>query len=241
MFNYYTKTKRPRQRIITILDSLRADVNGDGIRDTINLIGNKTNGFSDQITLTITNGLTGFTERIPLQNNAGYNARLFLGDFNFDKIDDILVVIDSGGSGGYIFAYLFSYRNNQPRILFSSDIFNQLSQYRVVFKDNYKVDVINLNTGRIFTLDVSYKKGEYSSIYDRNGKLISPVEGEVLALGGISPVDFNIDGTYDLITSQRIIGLNNADTLGYVNTIFRWNGAFMEPIGTGINIPIPYI
>lgn len=241
MYTYCTpRTGKTGQRVITTLDSQWADVNGDGIRDNVSLVGNKMNGFSDNIFLTITDGMTGSTTRIPLQNNAGYNARLFLGDFNFDKLDDILVVIDSGGSGGYIFAYLFSYRYNQLSILFSSDAFNQLSQYKAVFQNNYKVDVINLFTGKTYTLDISNKKADYSSIYDINGKLIRPVQGEVLALGGVSPVDFNNNGTFDLVTSQRIIGLSNADTLGYLNTILRWNGAFLEPIKVGINIPIPY-
>lgn len=241
MFTYYTSTTRnSQQRVITTLVSQWGDVNGDGISDNVSLVGNKQNGFSDNIVVQIIDGLTGFITQIPLQNNAGYNPTLFLGDFDLDKVSDILVVIESGGSGGYIFAYVISYKSNQPRIFFSSDVFNQLSQYKAVFKNNYKVDVINVFTGKTYTLDLSNKKEEYSSIYDKNGRLIKPVQGEVLALGGISPVDFNYDGTYDLVTSQRIIGLNNADTLGYLNTILKWNGVFWEIKEVGINLPIPY-
>lgn len=34
-----------------------------------------------------------------MKNNTGYNPTLFLGDFTGNEGDDILVVIETGGSG----------------------------------------------------------------------------------------------------------------------------------------------
>ncbi|MEW5595925.1 hypothetical protein ABGT24_20830 [Peribacillus frigoritolerans] len=57
--------------------------------------------FADNITLIIQDGGSNQISTINLQNNAGYNAKLLLVDFSKDNIFDILVSIDSRGSGGY--------------------------------------------------------------------------------------------------------------------------------------------
>src|SRR4030095_6417790 len=78
-----------------LLDMKLGDINGDGIPDHVYLFGRKQGGpssiFSDQITLVIQDGYSQQRTVVPLQNNAGYNAALFLGDFDQNKIPDILI------------------------------------------------------------------------------------------------------------------------------------------------------
>lgn len=108
MFNLYKQIQKhsygnyTHLRKISLLDMKQGDVNGDGIIDNVYLYGDKSNGiFADNITLIIQDGLSNQSTTVNLQNNAGYSARLFLGDFSKDNVQDILVSIDSGGSGGY--------------------------------------------------------------------------------------------------------------------------------------------
>ncbi|WP_251033051.1 hypothetical protein [Bacillus sp. ISL-7] len=69
---------------VVMLDMKQGDVTGDGIIDYVYLNGRKnveTEIFADYITLVIQDGLSNQISTINLQNNAGYNAKLFLGDF----------------------------------------------------------------------------------------------------------------------------------------------------------------
>lgn len=69
--------------------------------------------------------------------------------------------------------------------------------------------------------DVQDRKEFYKDIYRPDGTLIHPVQGGVLALGSLNPIDLDRNGTSSLVAHQRIIGTVNMDTLGYVEIIFR--------------------
>ena len=140
-------------------------------------------------------------------------------------MDDILVVMDTGGSGGAIYAYVFSYINGQMRQIFDSDAFNEDYKYSVNYQDHYKATVISHKQNEQYILDLSYKGQEYlTEIYHPNGVLKAPIEGWVNPLSGLYPVDYNRDGTYELDAYQRIAGRYNADSLGFVQNVLKWNG-----------------
>ncbi|WP_052339254.1 spore coat protein [Gorillibacterium massiliense] len=217
-------------RNIYLLDFKQGDVNGDGIVDNIYLYGNKPDGpsgvFADNITLSIQDGFSKQHTTLNLESNSGYNARLFLGDFNKDHISDIFISIDSGGSGGYGIFYIYSFKNNHARILFDFNQFNQDHKFKVNYEDFYKVSVSSPELDVLFMIDISNKGPDYlTQYYNENGKLKHPVSGEVLALGGLFPIVTNTKSmSYDLLALQRIIGTSNADTLGFVETLLTWNG-----------------
>ncbi|MCM3653799.1 VCBS repeat-containing protein [Metabacillus litoralis] len=216
-----------RQNRPTVITEKRGDVNGDGMIDTVFLTGNKTpdSPFWQNITLVIQNGRTNQYQQIVMKNNAGYNPTLFLGDFTGDKINDILVVIDSGGSGGTIYAYVFAHRNGRMRQIFDSDTFNEGQKYGVSYEDYYRASVISYSQNKKYILDLTYKGKEYlAEIYNANGTLKEPIEGWVNPISGLYPIDFNRDGTYELQAYQRIAGRYNADGLGFVQAVLTWNG-----------------
>lgn len=216
-------------RNITLLDMKQGDVTGDGIIDYVYLYGNKrdeTEIFADHITLVILDGRSNQISTINLQKNAGYNAKLFLGDFSKDNIFDILISIESGGSGGYGIFYIYSFRNNIPRLLFDFEKYNKSYTFQVNYEDFYKVSVGSPSQDLLFTLDISYKGYDYlSNLYDENGKLKQPIQGEVLAASALNPIVTNQKSmNYDLLVFRRIIGISNSDTLGYIENLLTWNG-----------------
>jgi hypothetical protein len=216
-------------RVVALLDMKQGDVTGDGIIDFVYLYGRKnieTEIFADQITLVIQDGRSNQISTINLQNNAGYNAKLFLGDFSKDDRLDILVSIESGGSGGYGIFYIYSFINNIPRLLFDFEKYNNSNTFKVNYKDLYKVNVESPSLDLLFILDISYKGYDYlSQVYDDNGKLKQSVQGEVLSAGALYPIVTNQKGmSYDLLVISRIIGISNSDTLGYVENLLTWNG-----------------
>jgi hypothetical protein len=216
-----------RQNRPTVITEKRSDVNGDGMIDNVFLTGTKTpdSPYWKNITLVIQNGRTNQYQQIAMKNNAGYNPTLFLGDFTGDKINDILVVIDSGGSAGMIYAYVFAHRNGRMRQIFDSDIFNEGQKYGVSYEDYYRASVISYSQNKKYILDLTYKGKEYlAEIYNANGTLKEPIEGWVNPISGLYPIDFNRDGTYELEAYQRIAGRYNADGLGFVQAVLTWNG-----------------
>lgn len=205
----------------------RGDVNGDRIPENVYLTGSKTpdSPFVQNITLVIQDGATGAFTAIPLKENAGYNPVLFLGDFTGDAVQDILVGINSGGSGGIMYYYIYSFLNNVPRLLFDFSLYNMEYQYDVIYRDNYKVDFVSKKNNMKYVIDLTYKGADYlGEIYDANGRLKSPITGFVNPLSGLYPVDFDSDGVYELLAYQKIAGRYNADSLGYVMNTLKWQG-----------------
>ena len=137
-----------------------------------------------------------------------------------------MISIESGGSGGYGIFYIYSFRNNIPRLLFDFEKYNNSYTFEVNYEDFYKVSVGSPPLDLLFTLDISYKGYDYlSQLYDENGKLKQPVKGEVLAASALNPIVTNQKSmSYDLLVFRRIIGISNADTLGYVENLLTWNG-----------------
>jgi len=203
------------------------DVNGDNVLDYVYLTGIRTpnSGFIRDIMLNIKDGKTGIKQSTKLASDAGYGPALFLGDFTGDKINDILVSIASGGSGGIMFYYLFSDINNQIKMLFNYEDFNNKYSYKVEYRDNYQVMVKNLELGTKFIIDITYKGTDYlNEIYRPNGELKEPIEGWVDPLSGLYPIDFDGNGIYELLGYQSIAGRYHADSLGYVQSVLKWNG-----------------
>lgn len=208
-----------------IVSFVRGDVSGDRIPDNVYLTGTRTpdGQFTENITLVIQDGKTGRFISVPLSENAGYNSRLFLGEFTGDGISDILISIDSGGSGGMMYHYIYSFINDIPQLLFDFNSYNEDYKYQVTYMDNYKVEVISKENDKKYIIDISTRGDEYlREIYDENGKLKSPISGFVNPLSGLYPVDFDSNNVYELLAYQRIAGRYNADSLGYVLNTLKW-------------------
>ncbi len=203
----------------------RGDVNGNRIPDNVFLTGVKTpdSAFIQNITLIIQDGVTYKPTIIPLEENAGYNPTLFLGDFTGNGVDDILISINSGGSGGIMYHYIFSFFNNIPHLLFDYKVYNEKYEYEVNYRNNYKVEVLSIINNEKYILDISLRDKDYlNEIYDNDGNLKSPIAGFVNPLSGLYPVDFDSNRVFELLAYQKIAGRYNADSLGYVLNTLKW-------------------
>ena len=228
MYNYYFRDDKTYPEIVSYA---RGDVNGDGRPDNVYLTGTKTSGspFTQNITLVIQHEMTGGFTKISLSENAGYNPTLFLGDFTGDGVDDILVSITSGGSGGIMYHYIYSFANNAVQLIFDFNLFNKIYQYEVTYEDNYQVEVISKINNEKYLIDISTREKDYlNEIYDNNGQLKSPISGFVNPLSGLYPVDFDGNKVYELLAYQKIAGRYNADSLGYVLNTLKWKNSMFD-------------
>lgn len=111
-------------------------------------------------------------------NTVKYRWRtLLLGDFTGNKkTDDILVVIDTAGSAGAVYAFIFSFIIGEMREIFNSEKFNETYQSDVNYENDYKANVISRNLKIKYILDLTYKGKDYlSDIYHENGQLKEPI------------------------------------------------------------------
>lgn len=223
-YHYYRGLVTSQSSIVAFA---QGDVTGDGVSDNVYLTGVRTSDspFVQQITLVVQDGSSGRVTHTRLQDNAGYNPTLFLGDFTGNKVNQILVSINSGGSGGIMYHFVYSYLNNVPKIIFNYKAYNDLYQYTVTYMDNYKVEVVSKQNKMKYIIDISSRDKEYlGEIYQSNGKLKQPISGFVNPLSGLYPVDFDGNKVYELLAYQKIAGRYNADALGYVLNTLAWNG-----------------
>ncbi len=205
-----------------IITSLTGDVNGDKHPDAVYLrgIGFSQEGYKD-ITLNVVDGKTKKTTTIDLSENMGYMPYLFLGDFTGDKNEDILIKIDSGGSGGFVYGYIYSFVVNKPVLLISTEEINNKYTYTVNYKDNYNVEVISNALKTVYLVNIEYKGAEYlSEIYDQDGKLKKNIEGFSIPVSEFTPIGSNDNGRYSLFVIQGIAGQYDADRVCSEESIF---------------------
>jgi len=219
MSSYYSRN------LTSVVSFAQGDVNGDGVLDNVYLTGINTpdSPFTQNITLKVQDGRTARVSSVALRENAGYNPTLFLGDFTGNGVRDIMISINTGGSGAIMYHYVYSFLNNKAQLLFDFNQYNEEFKYQVNYQNNYKVDVVSMNNFKRFIIDISQKGTDYlNEIYDQNGILKSPITGFVNPLSGLYPVDFDYNGRYELLAYQKVAGRYNADALGFVMNTLSW-------------------
>ena len=226
--SYYRQTPTDKNDFI-IMDSKTSDVNGDGIKDIVYLKGTKPLGPDSivigNIKVVIQDGKTGINYEIPLKVDKGYTPKLFLGSFTNDRIDDILISIESGNTGEERYYYIYSFINNSPKKLLDFEEFNNKYKYDVTYKNNYIVEIRSKLFDKNFIIDLKNKNESYlRALYNQNGTLKEQFEGYVSPIVNLHPVASESDYGYDLYAVQRVVGYYNADTLGMMVTPLRWDG-----------------
>lgn len=216
----------------TVIVSRMGDVTGDGVLDDVWLAGVQTEDSPriTDITLMVKNGRTGRITQVALAENAGFEPTLLLCDFTGDGVLDVKVSIQSGGSGGFVFTYMYSFTNNQPRLLFSGERYSESRQFRAFYADGFVVVVEDLTRGLTFRIDVSQDPAA-ADLYNPDGTLKEPTEANVGPFIMALPVilDENSD-VCSLIALTRVFGTFAADTLGYIQDYLTWNGTMFETV-----------
>lgn len=102
-----------------VIDQKTADVTGDGREDMVYLIGKpKSGGEADAINAVVIDGANGEISRSTFGDAAGYQGKLFIGDFNGDQVNDVMFAVESDARE--IFAYAVAFRGKTPTVIFDS-------------------------------------------------------------------------------------------------------------------------
>ncbi|MDD3341552.1 MAG: VCBS repeat-containing protein [Bacilli bacterium] len=210
-----------------LIDKKVGDVTGKGMLYEIDLLGKyvdkKNTQMVESLKIEVRDQRKRLVQKIFIPDVIGYQPTLLLLPFRNKEIEDIFVSIESGGSGAFGYFYLYGYEGNQFEKIFDTSQFNKMFSYVVPYLKQYQVEVLNQTLKRKYMLDIKDRGPEYlNQIYQKNGQLIKPIFGDVSDLNQLFPLDINGDGIYELATLQRVIGLYNADLLGYLQTVLYW-------------------
>jgi len=200
------------------------DLTGDGYPDLVMLFGTKrdtSSPYYDKLNVVVQREGTQEVLSIPLPYG-GYSPIMKFCDLNGDGVADILVTADTGGSGGYSEQSIVTLRDGKPALM----PVPKLVQASGEFVDGFKVRIKVEETERTYTLDRGRMRKEYeeAGIYNKQGKVIKREQPTIGAFGVMEPVHPGVGGgPCSLVGLQRISGIYNADTIGYLISLWKWN------------------
>jgi hypothetical protein len=215
-----------------ILDRQTGNNTSDGKPRDILLIGRKPNensNYADDLSLIILDETNSNPITVKLPNVCGYDSKLFVGDFNGDKTNDVLVTIPTGGSGGIVEHRIITL-SGEPKIIFGSAE-NKGIVTAGRFVEGFKFQLRERYTERTVAIDLINKMNTYvkANLYDNTGKLLRQENGSVNPFGELKPLDVGHDGIFELRGQQRITGMYNADTVGYIYSIWKYENGEWVP------------
>lgn len=202
-----------------LLQTREIDVTGDGKPDTVSLIGTKLDISSPYYAKLFIVVSGGGQNQVVIPLEGGYQPRMMFCDFTGSKVPQIYVSAETGGSGGLSNYYLYSLKDNVPTAIALPDPLHATA----TFKNNYVVKLKLQETGKSYKIDIKDKKDDYEQfgVY-KDGKVVKPIIVDVHPYGLLQPIDLEHDGVCELRGVQRISGIYNADTIGYINSIWKW-------------------
>ena len=207
-----------------IIDMKSGNILGKYTHDKVILVGSylyKDSSFVENVDIVINpeDALTPIITKIPY---VGYNLELFLGDFNGDGKDEIMVRGEYGGSGGYAIATIYEYKDGHLIEIFNPDMFWEKYKLIAKYLDGYKVLVQSVTLKEKYTFDISKTPKIYlDMVYEENGKVKIGEEPTISSINGAFPIKLVFEKNYYLFIRQRVIGVSNADTIGYIESFIN--------------------
>lgn len=203
------------------------DVTGDGIPDRVWLTGYQEADSSawQSIQLRVQDGASYRETRLSLPEDAGYHPRVTLCPLTRPGRLDILISLDSGGSGGIGYYTVYSWMNRGFRRIFETAAYNAAYQYDITYEPGRTVLISSRANGNRYRLSlVGRDPAVLQELYAPDGSLLMPGSGFADPLGLLLPVDPDGEGVFALLAGQGISGLFHADRLGEMFNLLRWQG-----------------
>lgn len=180
------------------------------------------------------------------KTNEGYLPKIIVEHFDDQSTKKIFLGMDSGGSGGFGFYYLFDVANGKVNVLFDYAQFDKMYHYVGNYEDHYKVRITSVETNISSILDLSLRPKEYlNELYFTNGKLKQPTTVDISGVNTVFPFFLTTSGYFQLEVNNRITGIANADSLGYITTYLSLRNGTFTPyfilMAAPLPIPVPYL
>ncbi|MCI2778924.1 hypothetical protein ACQR22_02550 [Clostridium perfringens] len=204
-----------------ILDSKLGNVISKDGRDKVILLGSyyqSGSNFVENIEIVI-NSENDKKSIVTKVNYTAYNLELFLGDFDKDGLDEIMLRGAYGGSGGYEIASVYKYKNGSLEEIFSPEIFENKYTFKAKYLPRNLVEVISPQLEEKFIFHMNNKPKTYlDMIYEENGEVRKGVTPVISSINEAFPIKTVYSKENYLFIRQRVVGVSNADTIGYIES-----------------------
>lgn len=178
----------------------------------------------------------------------GYNMQLFVGDFTGDKIDNIMIrgeyenpqIYKDGHDNliSYELGVIYKYESEKLIEIFNMKKYKNNNLACAKFKSNYRASV---SCGKKkYLIDLSARPKEYlNKIYDEDKTVKTNLKPTLDNPSEIFPIKVVFSDCYNLLIYQRIVGINNSDVIGTIETLINLNNNNINIIYEGL-LSYPY-
>lgn len=178
----------------------------------------------------------------------GYNMQLFVGDFTGDKIDNIMIrgeyenpqIYKDGNDNliSYELGVIYKYESEKLIEIFNMKKYKNNNLACAKFKSNYRTSV---SCGKKkYLIDLSTRPKEYlNKIYDEDKRVKTNLKPTLDNPSEIFPMKVVFSDCYNLLIYQRIVGINNSDVIGTIETLINLNNNKINIIYEGL-LSYPY-
>lgn len=178
----------------------------------------------------------------------GYNMQLFVGDFTGDKIDNIMIrgeyenpqIYKDGHDNliSYELGVIYKYESEKLIEIFNMKKYKNNNLACAKFKSNYRASV---SCGKKkYLIDLSARPKEYlNKIYDEDKTVKTNLKPTLDNPSEIFPIKEVFSDCYNLLIYQRIVGINNSDVIGTIETLINLNNNNINIIYEGL-LSYPY-
>lgn len=204
-----------------IIDIKSANIYGRGKEETVILKGDyihEDSNYVEKASIIIKDEENN-VEEYPLNIN-GYNLKLFTGKFSNDQKEDIYIYGETGGSSGYAIAIVYRYDNGELIECFNGEVFSEKYKCTSKYLDKHTIEVNCPAAERRYILNIENIEKKYlNQIYNMDGKIITNEDPSVSYINKIDLIVNLEDGLINLLVYQTIIGSNDSNILGEINSI----------------------
>lgn len=211
-----------------VIDYKSIDVTGDTVKDDVILVGTKLEKeaiFADNLTIVVRDGKTKKYSQATAEAFSGYEGKLWAeGDFDGDKVKDVMVTAGTGGSGGIYNHLIATFKDNKPQVIFADQENNGI-EVEGKYIDGFKAQLNLKNLDKEILVDLSANKAAYinDGIYSKDGKVLKEVICYSYPFSMLEARDVDLDGIYELYGYQSVPGTCNADRISDLETIWKYD------------------
>lgn len=224
-----------------VITSKLGNIINDIDEDIIYLIGRKTeegkNTLYEEMEIVISDGLNGKLTYIDLIDIKGYNPKIIVGKFTSLKKNEVLFTVEDEMQNESIISIIYRYYNGIIETIFDSNQYLTQKRYRVIYNDNYRINLIDSIKNVNYFINIENKDLRYiNEKYKSDGKLMKNYEGQVLYAYEVLEVRSNDRELFDLLLKQKITGEDINDILGEIISTLRFDGNKFNELNIKVSI-----
>lgn len=171
------------------------------------------------------------------KTNSGYNPNIMLPEFLGDGTQQVFLSLESGGSGGYGFYYVYGFKDKNLKVMFDYEKFGKENAFVGKFLDGYRAEIKAIGKPDLYMLDLSKKPQDYKDmIWNARGKLLKPVAVNIGGVNTVFPYFNSSEGRCQLNVYQKATGVAEAYALGYINSQLSYGEQGFEVYFQTMNI-----